>query len=467
MKRITLALALVAGVVWLGASAPAQATDEQPPPNACYEQVAYPVYQYKQTTTTPAVEEVSHVEYRWDIQTRERIVEEIIQKQTRTLEAGTKDVPSKWWVWAPNDTKGPQDYVPNFPSDERGKWVGPKTDGGPSQDTYGTFQQGGGNSSWFHRSEPIPGTDPTWSQWTFWGSPSLVDDGRDRGPLPHNNKTPGTVGYREYRYIVVGTQLVGFTEWVTVGQTDWSLSDAKPSNTELRQYVNLQQRTVVDVEYVPESTVTVFYNDGNVSSDDLAVEGVREYWTTDETLDRSWEKIASTTFYRNGNRIPCSDEPRPRFETKDVREPCTSAGQTVTDVANYERMSTWTYDYATETWVETWGDWELLYTNTSDLTEEELAECPQPPTTTEPPVTTEPPATLPPVTTQPPIVCIDTFENDGISGCSEAPVTTPTTAPPALATELPATGSPLTGILLALAGGLTLAGAGTLVARRR
>lgn len=58
-----------------------------------------------------------------------------------------------WWNWSPDDTKGPQDYTPDFPNDERGTWHLHST-GGPEKDSYGTFNVsngGSGNSSWFHR----------------------------------------------------------------------------------------------------------------------------------------------------------------------------------------------------------------------------------------------------------------------------------------------------------------------------
>lgn len=47
-----------------------------------------------------------------------------------------------------------------------------------------------------------------WSEWTDWGAPPVWDDGRPRGPLPHNDVTPGMKGYREYRYAVVGSKQV-------------------------------------------------------------------------------------------------------------------------------------------------------------------------------------------------------------------------------------------------------------------
>lgn len=71
---------------------------------------------------------------------------------TQTI-PGTPDL---WWNWSPNDTKGPQDYEPGFPVDARGTWQGPHANGGPQQDTYGTFNASNGNSgnsSWFHREK--------------------------------------------------------------------------------------------------------------------------------------------------------------------------------------------------------------------------------------------------------------------------------------------------------------------------
>lgn len=63
--------------------------------------------------------------------------------------------PAPWWNWSPNDTQGPQDYEPAWPDDDRGTWEGqPHGNGGPEQDTFGTFNASNadvGNSPWFHR----------------------------------------------------------------------------------------------------------------------------------------------------------------------------------------------------------------------------------------------------------------------------------------------------------------------------
>lgn len=67
--------------------------------------------------------------------------------------------PDLWWNWSPNHEQGPFEGPPDFPVDARGTWQGPHENGGPSQDTYGTFQQGNGHGSWFHREHGTPAVD--------------------------------------------------------------------------------------------------------------------------------------------------------------------------------------------------------------------------------------------------------------------------------------------------------------------
>lgn len=71
-----------------------------------------------------------------------------------------------WASWSPNDTQGPQDYAPIWPTDVRGTWhvhdqipsghVGP--DG-----VYNQSNENSGNSSWFYRQN---GEDaiPAWTE---------------------------------------------------------------------------------------------------------------------------------------------------------------------------------------------------------------------------------------------------------------------------------------------------------------
>lgn len=97
----------------------------------------------------PPTEEVSHIEH--------QLVTEAYDETVVDREAWTETVAGQWWNWSPNDTKGPQDYEPAFPVDERGTWQGPHTNGGPDQELTGTFNVSNGNSgnsSWFHRAEP-------------------------------------------------------------------------------------------------------------------------------------------------------------------------------------------------------------------------------------------------------------------------------------------------------------------------
>jgi hypothetical protein len=92
---------------------------------------------------------------------------------TQAAVPGTPAVLSQWWNFSPNKDQGPLAGEPAFPTDPRGTWEGPHTNGGP--DGTGTFLQGNGNASWFHRSpgtEAIPGqdevshTDYTWQKQT-------------------------------------------------------------------------------------------------------------------------------------------------------------------------------------------------------------------------------------------------------------------------------------------------------------
>jgi hypothetical protein len=155
-----------------------------------------PHQEYKYEKTVPAVEGVKEFKYK-------KLIE------------GTPAGPNLWWVWAPNDTKGPQDYEPVFPEDDRGKWVGPKENGGPRQDTFGTFQTSdNGNSNWFHREHGTPGTEDSWeySDWTteVRGEPwVLVDERWKVEPQPEK-----TVLYKDGAWT---TDVLG-APWVKIAE---------------------------------------------------------------------------------------------------------------------------------------------------------------------------------------------------------------------------------------------------------
>lgn len=118
------------------------ATDEVP---AVYEDVKVIDVAYQPGTPgSPEVPEVSHIE--------RTLVTEAYDETIVDKEAYTEVIQGQWWVWAPNNSQGPQDYTPTFPTDERGTWIGPKTEGGPEgEGTFNVSHGNSGNSSWFHR----------------------------------------------------------------------------------------------------------------------------------------------------------------------------------------------------------------------------------------------------------------------------------------------------------------------------
>jgi hypothetical protein len=152
MKRIRLlgAVATMALAGLVGFAGPASAACGTAAQSAVYETVTTPgtpaVYGDDVTVidspAISAVEEVSHVEH--------RLVTPVVDAYDEVV------TPSQWWNWSPNHSQGPQDYVPNFPTDERGTWQGPHTNGGPDgEGTFNVSHGSSGNSSWFHRNPAV------------------------------------------------------------------------------------------------------------------------------------------------------------------------------------------------------------------------------------------------------------------------------------------------------------------------
>ncbi len=137
-------------VVCLGLiAAPASATGGGGDPVPCVPKDAWT----ETVVITPAVPAVP------DVPAVPAVTEERLTDPGQPYVAPTEGTPDLWWNWSPNNAQGPQDYVPAFPSDDRGTWQGPHENGGPLQDTFGTFQTGGGNSPFFHREQGTEG-DP-------------------------------------------------------------------------------------------------------------------------------------------------------------------------------------------------------------------------------------------------------------------------------------------------------------------
>jgi hypothetical protein len=102
------------------------------------EPVCVPSEAYTEVIEHPAVTEERHIPAVYETVDYPAVTEE-------------QTVPGKWWNFSPNKEQKRFEGPPAFPYDDRGTWQGPHTNGGPDQDAEGTFQQGNGNGSWFHR----------------------------------------------------------------------------------------------------------------------------------------------------------------------------------------------------------------------------------------------------------------------------------------------------------------------------
>lgn len=86
-----------------------------------------------------------------DKPTRTETVEHEAEYEYIEHPAVMKTIEGVWANWSPDDTRGPQNYTPIWPTDERGTWhlhdQLPPGHAGPD----GVYQTGGGNSPWFYR----------------------------------------------------------------------------------------------------------------------------------------------------------------------------------------------------------------------------------------------------------------------------------------------------------------------------
>lgn len=145
-KYIALLASLVVAVVVTFMSAPAHAAGDKP---------CVPHDAYTETIHHDAVTHIVHHDAVTHVVHHDAVTH-IVHHDA--VAAG----PDLWWNWSPNHTQEPQDYTPEFPVDVRGTWQGPHENGGPDQDTYGTFNasnENSGNSSWFHREHGTPAVD--------------------------------------------------------------------------------------------------------------------------------------------------------------------------------------------------------------------------------------------------------------------------------------------------------------------
>lgn len=131
MKKVLLALALIAGTMLVGGS-PASA--HTPTVSATCDGLSVNLVNYQYVAGKDGTKGSAAYD--------ETVIDKAAYDET---------VAGKWWNWSPNKDQGPFNGPPVFPTDSRGTWEGPHTNGGPSKNLTGTFQQGGGHGSWFHR----------------------------------------------------------------------------------------------------------------------------------------------------------------------------------------------------------------------------------------------------------------------------------------------------------------------------
>ena len=332
---------------------------DQPETEVCYEQVPYTVYQFSKTTSTPTF--VTEYEYKKEDQKTQYEVDKFTRERTRTA--------AIWQNFSPNRDQGTFEGPPSWPTDPRGTWQHkdksiPPGQAGPD----GVYQNGSGNGSWFYRAAAGP--------WSAWSTPTRwqptgshlawVDVVPAANWQEHGNSYTDTYQRDWTVYPTGNTRQVGAGTFTK----DWFTS-----NPGAPWLATGNERSTLPGE--PIVTVA-FYNDGNVGPDNLAVTGDRDYWTTDQTLDRSWKQIDTDTFYMNGDRVPCDEKPGDYTTTREVAEPCTVVGQKTTKVTVYTQA--WTYELNDDSdWVPVKVGDEDVATYVRDLTAEEEAGCPTPP----------------------------------------------------------------------------------------
>ena len=458
--------AMLAGGIAFSTSGAASAVADQETDNVCYGTEQFQEFKYKRTVTTPAVEEVSHVEYLYEKEVRtetfktQHEIDKYVRDRTREYVPEVEEIPSKWWVWSPNKDQGPFDGPPAFPSDPRGTWQGPKINGGPDQNTFGTFNASNGNSgrsSWFHRTEGVAGSDGYYTDWTDWSAPYRWEPigshlaWVDVVPAP-NWKADGT---QTDTYQRQWTEYpTGNTKQVSTGFTTETVSSGWVKDKLGEPWELGDTKKVIDVEAVPESTEIFYYTgegDGSTKKGDAI-------WT-EETSIEGWTQFKD----RDSERQVEVDCP-----TKDDEITYGDwTGEPECDKTTYDQTRTVTT--ISYTWDESIKDFvarePVVTPETRKVHVEKVEPCP----TTQPP---QPPTTTQPPTPQPPAPQLPTvLPTSDVAVLPPAQAPTSTAPAPAVTTPaagLPATGSNATGVTALIALLVTsLGGAAVHLSRQR
>lgn len=121
------------------------------------------------TSPAGATGEVCVPQEAYTTEVRTPVPDTYVEHPAVTHEITVVDSAPIWASWSPNDTKGPQNYIPIWPADERGTWQVhdhlPPGHEGPD----GVYQKGQGNSPWFYRQTEVTHVEtvidePAWTE---------------------------------------------------------------------------------------------------------------------------------------------------------------------------------------------------------------------------------------------------------------------------------------------------------------
>lgn len=99
----------------------------------------------------------------------------------------TEGTPSVWAVFSPNNSQGPFQGPPTYPTDERGTWQIKGELPGGHEGPDGVYQKNeNGNGNWFYHHAAIPGTPAV-------GEPTITVTNPDYKPGTEANAAPNTV----------------------------------------------------------------------------------------------------------------------------------------------------------------------------------------------------------------------------------------------------------------------------------
>lgn len=218
------------------------------------------------TLTVPGTEETSHQEFRFkrDVPAQPEVthvvhhdaVTHVVHHDAVTHTVHIIDVeavPAVWANWEPNNTQGPQDYTPIWPTDERGHWTLHSQGIPPGQEgPDGVYQQGSGNSPWFYRHAAV------------------LEVSHDEVVVDQQAYDETVVDQEAYDETVVDQEATdGYTEYYVLGgepslneaDASWILAEQAPEG-----WTQFDERTVSNGDGTEDVNTYYAYDDGKKCS---------------------------------------------------------------------------------------------------------------------------------------------------------------------------------------------------------